>query len=353
MSKIIEEWKCLKVEKIGNVRRITLLLAMFVFLFIENYGVQSIAAATNPFEGEDLKELKIGSSDWAYVAQQRGLFEEIFGKYGIKVTVIEGTIGQEAQLMARGDLHITGRMLYPYLLYRSAGADMIAVQSSVHPHPKITAIIVAQDSSVQKFEDLKGKKISSWRAGCPYMVLFELADKANWKQGVDWEYVNIPYTEHKDGLLSGEIDAISSHLLTDIIPMVASGAFREVAYAAEDGVYVNGGGSTVQFAPSEFAKKYPKIIKTYLDLQEQVFDWILENKDEAALLVKAVNRTPEEISKFAWDKERSASTWKRESDLAKVKRETKAMQDWLLEHGDIDQGKGVDVNLLFDPQFFN
>jgi ABC-type nitrate/sulfonate/bicarbonate transport system substrate-binding protein len=243
-------------------------------------------------------------------------------------------------------------MLYPYLLYRSQGADMIAVQNSVHPHPKITAIIVPKDSPVQKFEDLKGKKISSWRAGCPYMVLFELAEKANWKQGADWEYINIPYTEHKDGLLSGEIDAISSHLLTDIIPMVTSGAFREVAYSVEDGVYVNGGGSTVQFVPTEFAKKYPKIIRAYLKLQQEMYDWILENKDEAAVLVKSVNRTPEEISKFAWDKERTASTWKSELDLEKVKRETKAMQDWLLAHGDIEQGKGVDVDTLYDPRFF-
>jgi sulfonate transport system substrate-binding protein len=324
---------------------ISLLFAAFLVLSVSN------RAAGNPFEGEDLKDFKITANDWAYVAQQRGLFEETFGKYGIKVTVVEGVIGQEAQLMARGDLHVGSRMLYPYLLYRSQGADMIAVQNSVHPHPKITAIIVTKDSPVQKFEDLKGKKISSWRAGCPYMVLFELAESANWKQGTDWEYINIPYTEHKDGLLSGEIDAISSHLLTDIIPMVASGIFREVAYSVEDGVYVNGGGSTVQFVPAEFAVKYPKIIRAYLKLQQETYDWILENKDEAAALVKSVNRTPEEISKFAWDKERTASTWKSELDLEKVKRETKAMQDWLLEHGDIEQG--VDVDTLYDPRFFN
>jgi ABC-type nitrate/sulfonate/bicarbonate transport system substrate-binding protein len=339
-------------KKFGSVKIIGLLFTAFAVLFASG-GASRLWADENPFDGENLGEFKIAASDWAYVAQKRGLLDETFGKRGIKVSIVEGVIGQEAQLMARGDLHIAGRMLYPYLLYRSQGADMIAVQNSIHPNPKITAIIVPKDSPVQKFADLKGKKISSWRAGCPYMVLFELAERENWKQGEDWQYINIPYTEHKDGLLSGEIDAISSHLLTDIIPMVTSGVFREVAYTVADGVYVNGGGSTVQFVPTEFAKKYPKIIRAFLDLQQGVYDWILENPDEAAALVKSVNRTPEEISKFAWDKERTASTWKSELDLEKVKRETKAMQDWLVEHGDIEGGKAVDVDTLYDPRFFN
>jgi ABC-type nitrate/sulfonate/bicarbonate transport system substrate-binding protein len=307
------------------------------------------AAAPNPFEGEDLKELKVAAEDWAYYAQSQNLFEETFGRHGIKVTIIQGTIGQESQLMARGDLHFAVRMLYPYLLYRSQGADMIAVQASTHPTPEIASIIVLKDSPVKTFADLKGKKIASWRAGCPYMVLFERTENEGWKIGQDWEYVNIPPNNQNNALLSGEIDALSAHPLSELAPLLISGNAREVAYALKDGVYVNGGGITVTFSPGDFPKKYPKITKAFIALQEATEQKLLANPDEAASIVESVNRTPAEVSKFSWN--RFGATYKCEFNLDKVKSETKAMQEWLLEHGDIKNT--VDVDTLFDAQFFN
>jgi ABC-type nitrate/sulfonate/bicarbonate transport system substrate-binding protein len=309
------------------------------------------AAESNPFEGENLKELKVAAEagDWTYYAQSKNLFEETFGRYGIKVTIIQGTIGQESQLMARGDLHFAVRMLYPYLLYRSQGAKMTAVQASKHPKPEIASVIVPKDSPAKTFADLKGKKIASWRAGCPYMVLFERTEDAGWKIDQDWEYVNIPPNNQNNALLSGEIDALSAHPLSELAPLLISGNAREVAYALEDGVYVNGGGITVTFAPSDFPEKYPKITKAYIALQEATEQKLLENPDEAAQIVESINRTPAEVSKFSWN--RFKATYKSEFDLEKVKSETIAMQEWLLAHGDIQNA--VDVDELFDARFFD
>jgi len=315
---------------------------------------KTIAASSvqYPFGDEKLAELKVTANDeWVYVAREKGWFKERFEQYGIKVSLVQGTLGNEPQLMARGDLHFAKRMLYPYLLFRAQGADLIAVQVSKHPEPDIASIIVLADSPYKTFDDLKGKKIASWRAGCPYMVLYELAEQKNWVQGKDWFYVNIPSNTNKNALLSKEIDAASGHLLGDIVPLLIDGLAREIAYPLEDGVYINGGGVTVIFTSTEFAKKYPNITKATFNLEVETEQWMLANLDEASKLVEGITRVPAEVYKFAW--QRMGSTWETSKlDLATIKKETKDMQDWLVEHGDIDADKQVDPVLLFDPQYF-
>lgn len=320
----------------------------------ENLSVSSQAASSDPDkigELEALPTLKIAASDWAYVADKKGWFKEAFEDKGIKVELVQGTLGNEAQLIARGDLHFANRMLYPYLLYRSQGADLTAVQVSNHPEPKIASIIVPKDSPIKTFDDLKGKKIASWRAGCPYMVLYELAEDKGWKEGTDWTYVNIPSSESKTALISKQVDAISAHPLTDIAAMLLDGSGREIANPAEDSVYINGGGVTVTFTSSEFAEKYPNISKTYLALQDKTEQWMLQNLDEASTIVEGVSRVPANISKFAWD--RMGTAWSSNTDLKEIESETKTMQDWLVAHGDIASDKQVEVSKLFAPQYFD
>lgn len=295
---------------------------------------------------EDVKSIKSASDSFGYIAQKKGWFDELFGDAGIKVENIEGTIGNEAQLMARGDLDFAYRMLYPYLLYRAEGADLTAVQISEHPHAEIVSILVRADSGINTFEDLKGKKIGSWRAGCPYMVLFEKTEKLNWKEGTDWEYVNIPSSEMKTALLAGEVDAISQHPLSSISPVILDGSVKEISNATEDGIYVNGGGSTVVFTTSEFAQENPNIVKAWTKFRDLVNAYIIQNQDAAAAVVESVNRDPAENTEFWWDRSKE-TLYRSDNSIDQIKEETKAFQDWLIEHGDISEDKAIDVNKLF------
>jgi ABC-type nitrate/sulfonate/bicarbonate transport system substrate-binding protein len=336
----------------------------FFFVLVLVFGVLALSGCSkkkpvttsllpSPFGDEKLAELKVtANDDWVYIAQKKGWFTERFEQYGVKVSLVQGTLGNEAQLMARKDLHFANRMLYPYLLYRSQGADLMAVQVSTHPKPDIASVLVLKDSPIQTFEDLKGKKVASWRAGCPYMVLYEMAEGRGWVQGKDWSYVNIPSGEQKNALLSKEIDAVSGHLLGDVAQLLISNLAREVAYPAEDSVYINGGGVTVIFTSSEFAKNYPNITKALIDLQIETEQWMLANLDEATKLVEGITRVPSEVSRLAW--QRMGSTWETTNlDFETIKKQTKDMQDWLVEHGDIEVNKQVHPADLFDPQYFN
>jgi sulfonate transport system substrate-binding protein len=299
-----------------------------------------------------LSVLKIPADDWSYVADKKGWLTKAFKKYGIKqVKLVQGTLGNETQLLDRNELNVADRMIYPALLYKTQGADIKIVSVSKHPDSKIAAIIVPKNSPVKTFADLKGKKIASWRAGCPYMVLYEKAEKLNWKQGKDWKYVNIPSSDSKTALISKQVDAISAHPLGDIAALLADGQAREIANPDKDSVYVNGGGVTVNFTTTKFAKEHPDIIREYLKVQNSAQQWILNNKDEAAEIVQKVTRTPVKISKYSWSQIGSAWTYT-SNDLSQIEEETTHLQDWLIKHNDIPKNKKIDVNSLFDPQFF-
>jgi len=343
--------RAIRYLKTGVLFLVVVLALIFVGLSGCSKKAASASSSSYPFGDEKLAELKIAAEDWAYIAQEKGWLEESFGQHGIKVTLVLGYSGNEVQLFSRGELNLTVRMLYPYLVFRTQGADFMAVDVSKNPEPDIASVYVPVDSPYQTFDDLKGKKIASWRVSCPYMVLFELAEQRNWVQGKDWIYVNIPQGNNKNALLSNEVAAVSGHLTGGDAPLIVDGLAREVAFPARDSLYINGGGVTVIFTTSEFAKKYPKIAKEYVSIRRKTEQWILSNLDEGAAIIEGVKRVPPEYSKFSW--QRSSSTWESSKlDLATIQKQTKKLQDWLVEHGDIAVDKQVDPALLFDAAIF-
>lgn len=293
--------------------------------------------------------LKVPAGDWSYIADKKGWFQRDFGD--VKVELVQGVSGNEVQLMSRGDVYFAGRMLYPFLLFRSRGADIKAVQFSAHPIPEVTSIVVLSDSPYQTFDDLKGQTIATDRASCPYMVLFELTEDRNWKEGEDWKFLTLKSTDFKTALLSKNVAAVSNHPSEDIATMLLNGSAREIAFPAEDSVYIQGGGSTVIFTTEEFAEKYPNITKKYIQIQESTQYWIIDNQDEAAEIIEGITRVPPAISKQGWAR-RATGNWAfSERDLAKVKAEAQRTFDWLVDHGDFEPGS-IDEDEVFDPQYF-
>jgi hypothetical protein len=78
---------------------------------------------------------------------------------------------------------------------------------------------------------------------------------------------------------------------------------------------------------------------------------MLNNIEEGTTILERITRAPAHVSQLAWS--RRVGNWRSEKDLVKILRETEVMQNWLVEHGDLDAAKVVEVSRLFDPQFFN
>jgi ABC-type nitrate/sulfonate/bicarbonate transport system substrate-binding protein len=313
---------------------------------------QAIELLKEKYQFEALDELKIQSANWVYVAQGEGWFEDLLGENNTKVASIEGSIGNETQLMARDELHLANRMLYPYLLFKTQGADLTALTISADPDEDIVAILVNADSEYQTFDDLKGGTIGSWNAGCQYVALVELTEDRGWEFGKDWTYSNISNDSLKAALQAGEIDAISVHPLTNFNGSIIDGSFREIENAKEDGTYVNYGGASVSFTSTSFADSHENILKAVLKLRELTNAYIILNEEETAATVQKITRTPAENTIF-WN-ERSAETFfNSQQSLEELISDTDAYQDWLISHVDeFTEENRVDSSSYFNAKFF-
>ncbi len=304
--------------------------------------------ATYDFE-DGLTEIKVAVEDNSLIAQGKGWFEDLFGSEGIKVTIVEGAENYEEELMARGDLNFANRMLYPFLLNREKGADLVAVWATERPSPEIVDVIVRSDSEYQTFQDLKGKTIATSASSCPYVVTEELIIREGWEVGKDVNVINTQ--EYVNALLAGEVDAIIYHPTTTVNPILISGECRVLEVAPEDGVYVGGGGMRVIFTTRDFADSYPNITRAYLKLEEAIQAWEYIDTDAAAAIYESETRIPAENTIYWWNvgKETRFSWTDSKDELQKV---TNDFYDWLIEY-DVAFDGGADIENSFAEQYFD
>ena len=313
----------------------------------------AIAKLKDKYEFESLDTLKLGSGGWVYISDKNGWFNELLGDNNTTVAIIEGTVGNEVQLMERDELHLTNRMLYPYLLYKSQGGDLTAVELSEDPAPGIVTILVSKDSDYQSLEDLKGKTIASWKAGCQYVALIEQTIDLGWVEGTDWTYANVSNNDIKTALDAGEVDAISVHPFANINNEIITGNFREIANAKENGVYTNYGGASVTFSSTEFANSHVNILKAVLKLRQLVNAYIIQNPEETSKIIEGITRDP--AANTAWYNDRSKETfYSASAPLSQLIDDTDNYQNWLIENTEefTEEGR-VDKQSFFNTNFFN
>ncbi len=313
----------------------------------------AIAKLKDKYEFESLDTLKLGSGGWVYISDKNGWFNELLGDNNTTVAIVEGTVGNEVQLMERDELHLTNRMLYPYLLYKSQGGDLTAVELSEDPAPGIVTILVSKDSDYQSLEDLKGKTIASWKAGCQYVALIEQTIDLGWVEGTDWTYANVSNNDIKTALDAGEVDAISVHPFANINNEIITGNFREIANAKENGVYTNYGGASVTFSSTEFANSHVNILKAVLKLRQLVNAYIIQNPEETSKIIEGITRDP--AANTAWYNDRSKETfYSASAPLSQLIDDTDNYQNWLIENTEefTEEGR-VDKQSFFNTNFFN
>ncbi len=312
----------------------------------------TIAKLKETYKFETLPDLKLASGDWVYISDNKGWFKQLLGDNGTTVSLVEGTVGNEVQLMERDELHLTNRMLYPYLLYKAQGGDLTAVALSADPNADIVSILVNSKSEIQSFEDLKGKTIGSWKAGCQYVALLENAKDLGWTEGVDYTYSNISNDNLKTALQAGEIDAISTHPFTNVNSEIINGNFREIATAKPDGVYTNYGGASVTFTSNTFAAEHENILKAVLKLRELVNAYIILNKEDVCKLLETITRDPAENNLFYLER-RNETYFSASDPLEKLIDDTDNYQNWLIENiEEFSEENRIDRSAFFNEKFF-
>jgi sulfonate transport system substrate-binding protein len=158
----------------------------------------------------DLVRLTWGLSGLNLIAKERGEFEKVLAKDGIKVEWL-GPFPNHAptlQAVTGGSADFSfGGSTTPALAAIIAGSPLVFTQFVVY-EPRTTAIIAKDDSGINKIEDLVGKSVAVNRSGLGEFLLVAALEKHKVdRSAVKFVYLNPP--DAAPALASGKVDAWS------------------------------------------------------------------------------------------------------------------------------------------------
>jgi sulfonate transport system substrate-binding protein len=224
------------------------------------------------------------------IAKSKGWFDEAFGKLGIKVNYTEfqeTPAITEAFGSDRADFVLLAEV--PALVVKASKIDVRTTSIS----SKIgTTVVVAPDSSIKSFADLKGKKIGVLvGTGTNYGLLKTLAN--NGLSADDVELVNLGPADAKAAFEQGQIDAWA------VWP-----PFPEQEEVNGKGRLLPGGEAvsiySIAIARGKLLDSHPELAKTFEQVLDKGRAWVAANEAEAQKITAEQLGFSEEVIKRAW-----------------------------------------------------
>ena len=241
----------------------------------------------------DLVRLTWGLSGLNLIAKERGEFEKVLAKDGIKVEWL-GPFPNHAptmQAVTGGSADFSfGGSTTPALAAIIAGSPLVFTQFVVY-EPRTTAIIAKDDSGINKVEDLVGKSVAVNRSGLGEFLLVAALEKYK----VDRSAVKIVYLNPPDAapaLASGKVDAWS---------MWSPGVdIARLEYKAHD-IFLEGRDLEFQIdytsylTTRKFATDNPALVRAVNDAFRTEGKWISENSKEAEYIAQKAGKYSDQV----------------------------------------------------------
>jgi len=215
--------------------------------------------------------------DWAtynpvsMVLKEKGLLEKEFAKDGIGVRWVQ-TLGSNKALefLNAGSIDFGSTAGSAALLSKINSNPIKSIY--VYSQPEWTALVTRKDTSINKIEDLKGKRVAVTRGTDPHIFLV----RALLSVGLSEKDISEVLLQHPDGktaLIRGDVDAWAG-----LDPMMAQAQ-------VEDGArlfYRNKDANTygILNAREEFLKTYPDLTRRVLAVYENARKYCLANYDD-------------------------------------------------------------------------
>jgi sulfonate transport system substrate-binding protein len=275
------------------------------------------------------------------IAARKGWLQEEFAKYNAKFDLVDTSAFSQAtaaSLLDRGDLHITRAMFNFALQYPANGFDTVDIWGSTIVDRRRSQTIVLKESDIQTVEQLKGHSLASSVTGCPYYASMEalrshgVTVDNDFGKG-DMRYVNISGAAATSAFLAGRFDSFAIHPATNTTAsLYIQDQIRTLTTAVPDGVYVNSGGRSMEFALRRWVNENPDLVKAFLTAQDRVVRWLDSDHgahfDEAASIVAREMRYPKAIALFSL-KDKSQTNWEYgETDPDKLYNALKTYRDY-------------------------
>jgi sulfonate transport system substrate-binding protein len=273
-------------NKTMSFRTTMVLFSMFLLCFLVLSGCQSPGTEPEqkPVEKPDFINISYSYRPLnvpAIVALEKKLFEEEFAKEGIEVKwyELEGPATTEA--LAAKSLDIATSLNYVSAIISKANGNDIKLIASYSKFPKGIGLVAGAESGITKIVDLQGKKIALQQGTMLHEMLIKALEQENIPVNT-LEIINMPSPDALNALMDKHVDAaiIPEPLLTKAI---SSQKVKLVQNA--EGLIL---GQATIAARSEFAEKYPEIVKKFLEIHNNILNWSVANEEEALNITSEV-----------------------------------------------------------------
>jgi sulfonate transport system substrate-binding protein len=241
----------------------------------------------------DLVRITWGLSGLNLIAKERGEFEKLLAKDGIKVEWL-GPFPNHAptlQAVTGGSADFSfGGSTTPALAAIIAGSSLVFTQFVVY-EPRTTAIIARDDSGINKIEDLVGKSVAVNRSGLGEFLLVAALEKHKVdRSAVKFVYLNPP--DAAPALASGKVDAWS---------MWSPGVdIARLEYKAHD-IFLEGRDLEFQIdytsylTTQKFATNNPALVRAVNDAFRAEGKWVSENSKDAEYIAQKAGKYSDQV----------------------------------------------------------
>ncbi|WP_315757874.1 MULTISPECIES: NrtA/SsuA/CpmA family ABC transporter substrate-binding protein [unclassified Bradyrhizobium] len=270
------------------------------FLGTAAFGIGALAGFTltddawsAPGRVTDTVRLTWGLSGLNLIAKERGEFEKLLAKDGIKVEWL-GPFPNHAptlQAVTGGTADFSfGGSTTPALAAIIAGSPLVFTQFVVY-EPRTTAIIARDDSGINKVEDLVGKSVAVNRSGLGEFLLVAALEKHKVDRSkVKFVYLNPP--DAAPALASGKVDAWS---------MWSPGVdIARLDYKAHD-IFLEGRDLEFQIdytsylTTRKFATENPALVRAVNEAFRAEGKWISKNSKDAEYIAQKAGKYSDQI----------------------------------------------------------
>lgn len=236
----------------------------------------------------DRKTIRIGyqaSSSLTILAKAKGFYEEEFGKDGTTVNYTLFLAGPPMVEALAGDrLDVANLGPLPAISARAGGIDVKAI-GRAYSDDFYYGLLVRPDAPIQSVKDLVGKKVAVQVGSGAHLFLMLLLQQNDLKN-TDINVVNLPTSEHKTALSSGNVDAVVTW--QPFVAMLELNKAGRVLADSKNVIQTVG----IYLARNDFGQKNANLVERFLKVHQKAADYIKAHPEEAAEIVSRESKIP-------------------------------------------------------------
>ena len=258
-----------------------------------SFTAAAIATALAPLAANAADKPKQIVIDWAtynpvsMLLKDKGLLEKEFAKDGIAIRWVQ-TLGSNKALefLNAGSIDFGSSAGAAALVAKINGNPIKSIY--VYSRPEWTALVTRKDTSINKIEDLKGKRVAVTRGTDPHIFLVRALQSVGLTER-DITPVLLQHPDGKTALIRGDVDAWAG-----LDPMMAQAEIEDGARL----FYRNAAANTwgILNVRQEFLKDHPDLVQRTLAVYEEARKYSLAHYDELKHTFIAVTKLPDAVA---------------------------------------------------------